>query len=106
MFYETAKRGVSSLKRVEVERRLSQEEYLRRLMNADPLRRPIRKTRYCLTYENQYFEIDIYPFWQDKAIMEIELLDEMKTVRIPKFLKVIQEVTDDADYKNAALART
>ena len=106
VFYETAKRGVSSLKRVEVERRLSQEEYLRRLMNADPLRRPIRKTRYCLTYENQYFEIDIYPFWQDKAIMEIELLDEMKTVRIPKFLKVIQEVTDDADYKNAALART
>ena len=27
-------------------------------------------------YENQYFEIDIYPFWDDKAIVEIELNDE------------------------------
>ena len=35
------------------------------------LKKQIRKTRYCLTYESQYFEIDIYPFWNDKAIVEI-----------------------------------
>jgi CYTH domain-containing protein len=45
-------------------------------MDADPSCRPIRKTRYCLTYKNQYFEIDVYPFWNDKAIIEIEQSDE------------------------------
>lgn len=46
-------------------------------------RRQIRKDRYCLTYENQYFEIDVYPFWNDKAILEIELSDEKSRHQIP-----------------------
>ena len=74
-------------------------------MDADPNCRPIRKTRYCLTSENQYFEIDVYPFWQDKAIMEIELANEADEIRFPKQIKVIGEVTDDDSYKNASLAR-
>lgn len=65
----------------------------------------IRKTRYCLTYNSQYFEIDIYPFWKDQAIVEIELLNEKEEIQMPKFLKVIKEVTDDKSYKNASLAR-
>lgn len=104
VYYQTVKRTVSDLKRVEVERRLSQDEYLTLLMEADPDKRPIRKTRYCLTYENQYFEIDVYPFWDDKAIVEIELSDEDADIHFPRELKIIREVTDDAAYKNAALA--
>ena len=88
-----------------MERRLSKDEYLRLLMDADPNCRPIRKTRYCLTYDNQYFEIDVYPFWNDKAIMEIELNDENADVRFPDLIQVIKEVTDDKSYKNSALAR-
>lgn len=74
------------------------------LMDADVTKKQIRKTRYCLTYENQYFEIDVYPFWQDKVIAEIELSDENTKVVFPKQIKVIKEVTDDESYKNAALA--
>ena len=74
-------------------------------MDADPNCRPIRKTRYCLTHENQYFEIDVYPFWQDKAIVEIELNNENAEIRFPDLLKVIREVTGDESYKNATLAR-
>ena len=105
VYYLTTKRTVSELKRVEIERRLSEREYVRLLMDADPTRRPIRKDRYCLTYDNQYFEIDVYPFWDDRAIVEIELRDEDQTVRFPEKLRLIREVTDDAAYKNAALAR-
>ena len=74
-------------------------------MNADTTRRQIRKDRYCLTYENQYFEIDVYPFWNDKAIAEIELSDEAAPITFPKQIKVIKEVTDDESYKNASLAK-
>ena len=104
IYYQTTKRKVSDVKRVEIERRLSEKEYLRLLMNADTARRQIRKDRYCLTYENQYFEIDVYPFWNDKAIAEIELSDENAGIRFPKQIKVIREVTDDESFKNASLA--
>lgn len=105
IYYLTTKKPVSDVKRVEIERRLTQDEYLRCLMDADPDCRPIRKTRYCLTYENQYFEIDIYPFWKDQAIVEIELREETQEIRFPEELKIIREVTGDEAYKNATLAR-
>lgn len=105
IFIQTTKKKVTDVKRVEIERRLSQNEYLRLLMDADPNCRPIRKTRYCLTHENQYFEIDVYRFWNDKAILEIELRDEAAEIRFPEFIKVIREVTADESFKNAALAK-
>ncbi|MBR2730719.1 MAG: AAA family ATPase [Clostridia bacterium] len=105
VYFQTTKRRVSDVKRIEIERRLSESEYLRLLMNADTSRRQIRKDRYCLTYENQYFEIDVYPFWDDRAIAEIELSDEHAEIRFPKQIKVIKEVTDDDAYKNASLAK-
>ena len=105
IYFQTTKRKLSGLKRIEVEKRLSQEEYLTLLMEADTSKRQIRKTRYCLTYEGQYFEIDVYPFWKDKAIVEIELADGGQTVRFPSWIRVIKEVTDDEAYKNASLAK-
>ena len=105
IYFQTTKRKVSDVKRVEIERRLSESEYIRLLMNADTNRRQIRKDRYCLTYENQYFEIDVYPFWNDKAIAEIELSDENVEVRFPKQIRIIKEVTGDDSYKNASLAK-
>lgn len=104
IYFQTIKKKVSDVKRIEIERRLSQSEYLRLLMEADTTKRQIRKTRYCLTYENQYFEIDVYPFWDDKAIAELELSDENAKIVFPKQIKVINEVTDDESYKNAALS--
>ena len=105
IYFKTTKRRISGIKRVEVEKRLSQAEYLTLLMEADTTRRQIRKTRYCLTYEGQYFEIDIYPFWKDRAIAEIELSDENADIIFPKQIKVIKEVSDDDEYTNASLAK-
>lgn len=53
---------------------------------------------------NQYFEIDIYPFWMDKAIMEIELSEPNEEIRFPEMINVIREVTEDDQYKNSSLA--
>ena len=74
-------------------------------MDADITRKQIRKTRYCLTYKNQYFEIDIYPFWKDKAIVEIELNEGIEKINFPPQLKVIKEVTEDESYKNKELSK-
>ena len=104
IYLKTMKKRINGMKRIEIETRITKDEYLSLLMEADITKRPIRKTRYCMMYENQYFEIDIYPFWTDKAIMEIELSNENDEIRFPKQIKVIKEVTDDDSYKNASLA--
>lgn len=104
VYFKTVKKKVTDLKRIETEKKISGEEYVTLLMESDPTKRPIRKDRYCLIYNNQYFEIDVYPFWHDQAIMEIELRDENETIDFPKEIKVIKEVTGDASYKNASLA--
>lgn len=105
IYTKTIKRKVSDVKRVEIEHRISQEEYCRLLMDADPNCYPVRKDRYCLTYDNQYFEIDIYPMWSDKAIMEIELGAEDVEINFPDGIEIIKEVTSDESYKNYSLAK-
>ncbi len=104
IYFLTEKQTLSGLKRVETEKRLSQDEYIALLMEADTDRHQIRKTRYCLTYESQYFEIDVYPFWNDRAILEIELCSEDAEINIPPEIKIIREVTDEGEYKNSSLA--
>ena len=106
VYYETAKKRITKSKRVEVEKRLTEREYIELLMEADITRGQIRKDRYCLTYNNLYYEIDVYPFWKDKAIMEIELKHEKDTFEIPEFIQVIKEVTGDSQYYNYNIAET
>ena len=104
-YSKTRKINVDSMKRIEIETRLTQEEYINELLNADPTRGQIIKERYCLCYKNQYFEIDIYPFWDDKAIAEIELISEDQKIELPDFINVIDEVTDNNNFKNFEIAR-
>ncbi len=104
-YIKTIKKRVTDTKRIEIETRISKDEYLRLLLDADTTRHQIRKNRYCLMYNNQYFEIDIYPFWQDKAIMELELNDENQKIDYPKGIKIIKEVTNDPNYLNSSLAK-
>ena len=105
VYFQTTKRKISDTRRVEIEKRLTKDEYLKLLLDVDTTKHQIRKTRYCLVYKNQYFEIDIYPFWNDKAIMEIELRDENQEYILPSNINVIKEVTDDDEYKNSSLAK-
>lgn len=105
-YTHTVKRHISAATRTEDEREISEEEYLSLLERADPERRPVEKTRYCLPYEGQLFEIDVYPFWSDRAVMEIELEDEKQAVRFPPELRLIRELTEDGRYTNSALAKS
>lgn len=106
LYFYTEKRDIDGMSRMETERRITEEEYNALLKEADPARRPVIKNRYCITHEGQYFELDVYPFWKDKAILEIELLSEEDKVTLPPFIKLIKEVTGDKSYSNSALAKT
>ena len=104
IFTETTKKRISEVKRIETERRITQTEYLALLMSADTTLRQIKKTRYCLSYANQYLEVDVYPFWQNCAILEVEMSDENKEIVFPDYIHVLREVTEELSYSNRMLA--
>ena len=105
IYFKTRKKKLSDMKRIEEEERLTQEEYISLMVQTDPAYRPIRKERYCLSENGLYYEIDIYPDWPDKAIMEIELYSENQEIEFPDGIDVIREVTNDSAYSNHELAR-
>ena len=104
VYFKTRKRMVDG-KRIELEERLSKNEYLELLMQADPGYRPIRKQRYCLSENGLYYKIDLYPQWTDQAMMEIELYGGEKDVAFPEGIRVIREVTGEEEYTNPYIAR-
>ena len=105
VYTHTEKRKISELTRIEIEREISEEEYLEYLKAPDPAFRPIEKTRLRIPYGDHIFEIDIFPFWQDKAVAEVELKSEDEEIAFPDWLNIIDEVTFDPAYKNVSLAR-
>lgn len=103
-YTHTVKRKLSDMRRIEDEEELSAEEYRRLLERADPGRKVITKTRWVFSWRGQLFELDIFPFWEDRAYLEIELEDEEQEVLLPPQLRLIREVTEDERYTNAALS--
>ncbi len=104
-YTHTEKSRLSHLSRIENEREISEEEYRALLQQADPERMVIRKTRWVLPWRGQRFEIDVYPFWTDRALMEIELENEKQEVELPPRIRLLREVTDDGRYNNSALSK-
>lgn len=104
IYFKTFKKRISATTRIEIEERLTKEEYDSIFENPDNSKNTIEKLRYCLCYDTFYFEIDVYPFWNDKAVMEIELLNENQEVHFPKDIKIIKEVTSDKRYTNHSLS--
>lgn len=101
----TEKERVSALTAIEREREITEDEYKAYLADADPAATPIEKTRYAIPHGHHTLEIDVYPFWESAAILEIELSSEEEAVVLPSFLSVVCEVTGDGRFKNAALAK-
>ena len=104
VYTHNTKIKLSHMKRVELEDEISEAEYKELLKRADPKCRTIEKVRYCVPHGGFVFEIDIFPFWNDKAFMEVEMPSEDTAVELPDFVKIIREVTEDNRYTNHALA--
>lgn len=104
-FYYTEKRNIAPGVRVEEERKISADEYVKYLGEADIIYHQIRKSRYCFMFDNRYFEMDIYPFSDKYAIVEIELNDINEQFEKPP-LTFIADVTNDVRYRNHYLAQS
>ena len=105
VYTATEKRRLTDLTAIEDEREVTEEEYRALLSRRDPTLTPIGKRRYVIPYAGQILEIDIYPFWQKQAVLEVELPSEDTPLVLPPFIRVIRDVSGDRRYKNVSLAR-
>ncbi len=104
-YYFTEKIHKSALSNFETEREIDEKTYISLLGEADKTRNPIQKRRYYYPFEKWLFEIDVYPFWQNQCVMEVEMKSEKEAVCFPPDIEIIKEVSLQKEYKNYALAQ-
>lgn len=105
VYHRNEKRHVTDITSEEYEKEISEEAYTELLRCADMSRKPIEKTRYAIPFDGHIVEVDVYPFWSDRAVMEIELLSEDEAYTVPECIEIIKEVTADKRYSNRALSK-
>lgn len=104
-YIKTVKKNITDLVRLETEEEITDAEYNRLLSLKNPDSITLEKTRYVYPYKNKNIEIDIFPFWQNQAFLEIELESENQAFELPEFVEVIREITSDKAYRNYALSK-
>lgn len=100
-FYQLIKKGGNS----KTTNYLTADKYIELLENRDLSRKQILKDRYGFVYNSIYYKIDIFDDWDDKAILEIDLLNKNDQIIIPKFITVLEDVSENQDYRNYNLAK-
>ena len=88
----------------ETEKPISEREYIRYLMEADTSFHAVYKTKYRFLYAEQRFEIDVYPFCADRAILRMARQENAEE-NLPPEIRVIREVTGDPNFKNSRFAK-
>ena len=104
VYTHTVKKRRSSLTREEQEEAIGREEYETLLRRADPALKVVRKTRWRIPFEGHTLEVDRFPFWADRALLEVELRSEEEAVALPEWVQLIREVTQEEAYTNRSLA--
>ena len=102
MYFYTEKHIRPDGTKWDTEKPITEKDYNRYLLEADPELQSVDKTKYRFVYDSCRFEIDVYPFSADKAVMF--RYSENDEAAIPPEIRVIREVTGAPDYKNKQLA--
>ncbi|MBR2724953.1 MAG: CYTH domain-containing protein [Ruminococcus sp.] len=104
-YIRTFKESITDMTRIEIEDEISKEEFdsLSRFIREGYA--PIKKHRHSFSLFGFVYEVDVFPFWEDRAYLEVEVDSEKTQPPIPEFIHIIKDVTADKRYRNTALAQ-
>lgn len=102
LYFYTEKRIAEDGTRWVTEKPISEKEYVAYLMESDLSLHAVRKVKYRFNYKDSRLEIDVYPFSRDRAVLFVYCGGE--TPELPEEIRLIKEVTEQAEYKNRQLA--
>ena len=101
LYFYTEKHVMEDGTKWVTEKPISEKRYLHYLMEYDEQLHSVRKKKHRFIYKDCRFELDVYPFSSDRAVLFMYGED----AEIPPEITVLREVTGDPAYKNRQLAR-
>lgn len=95
---------------VELRRQISHRDYLNLLAQRDHSHYTVQKKRRCFLWKNLYFQLDMYlPPCSTRCdgliLLETYTTVKSSDVRLPPFLEITRDCTDDPDYSMFNLSR-
>ena len=103
-FFYTEKKNVNKITRIENECLIDETTFNMLFEKRLENRNVIEKTRYVVNKNGFCYEIDIFPFWQNQAFMEVELEDESVNIPPLENIEILEDVTFKKGYSNFALS--
>ena len=103
LYFYTEKHLMPDGAKWDTEKPISEKAYIRYLMEGDSSLHSVRKTKYRFIFGGYRFELDVYPFSTDRAMLF--MYAGGADAAMPPEIKVIREVTGDPAYKNRHLAQ-
>ena len=100
-YYSVFKTLEDGTKSIISEKKISEQEYNNLLEFKDNNFNEINKMRYFFTYDEEYFNLDIFDDNDEYGLLEI---NTSSSVKIPKYIQIISTVSDNIYYTNKSLA--
>lgn len=100
----TTRRRVSDTEELVTKRLISNTLYETMLQQADPYRRTINKKRKSFIWKGQFFELDTYMEPAGLIILETKGIATHSDLKLPPFLRIIEDITGSTKYYNYNLA--
>lgn len=100
----TTRRRLSDTEELVTKRLIPNTLYETMLQQADPYRRPIVKKRKSFVWQGQFFELDTYKDPSGLIILETKGIASHDDLRLPPFLRIIEDITGSKKYYNYNLA--
>jgi len=101
----TTRRRVSETEELVTERLITNNLYETMLQQADPYRRTIVKNRKSFIWKGQFFELDSYTAPTDGlVILETKGIASHEDLKLPPFLRIVEDITGNTKYYNYNLA--
>lgn len=104
-YTKTFKTSITDMTRIEIENEISEEEFSSLSKYIRKGYSPIKKVRHSFQLYGFTYEVDIFPFWNDRAYLEIEVDSENTRPPYPEFIEIIKDVTADKRYRNTSIAQ-
>lgn len=100
-----SRKKISANEELVTERQVNNSLYESLLQQADPYRHTIKKNRKSFIWKGQFFELDEYETpTKGLIILETKGISEHSNLKLPPFLKIIEDITGNEKYYNYNLA--
>ena len=92
--------------KIQKKRQITAREYIELSESPDLSKQKIKKTRQCFIYERQYFIVETFlNIEHNPTVLRVECTEDRQKMKLPPFVTVVREVTDDNAYETWRMAK-